>query len=410
MSKNNIAGKLSQFEKLIFLQSEKTNRKKITHPAKYNILTSKLNGELVSSSGGTYCLVKETFPFSHKLGNYQVDSEFLNREIFFPHSLKKNMSKTKIEPDELLFIDTETTGLGGSGSTAFLVGIGSISKQGFEIRQYFLPDYSDESFMLEAIREEISSNKILVSYNGASFDIPLLNSRLIINRLGKSFKYARHIDLLVHSRRIFKRRLKNCKLTNIEQELFQFYRTDDIPGYLVPYVYFEWLNNFSLKQMNRVLLHNRLDILSLFYLFENLHQIYSSAGKNLSSLDDLHCLSKHFDRIGEFKNSEQIKKRIFGNSHSTLPNDILLYHSLASKKSGNLSRATNIWENLSASGKSKESYLALIELAKYWEHKQKDFAAALKYARKAKSMAPFSTTSEMDLNKRIFRLNKRLKY
>ena len=216
-----------------------------------------MGGELITNHAGAYVLVKKLYPFHYSHGNIclnEISLDDLPLAAFTPLT-----EEGIIHQKQLIFIDTETTGLGGSGVVPFLVGVGSLVENGFELRQYLLPDYSDESAMLEDISELFKSSISLVSYNGAAFDIPLLKDRLVINRTAKDIEHCHHIDLLHSSRRLFKRRLKDCRLINIETEILGFSRTDDTPGYLVPSIYFEWLSSENLDLMLSVLEHNRLE-------------------------------------------------------------------------------------------------------------------------------------------------------
>lgn len=153
--------------------------------------------------------------------------------------------------------------------------------------------------MLEDLNGMFSDELTVVTFNGKSNDLPLLTDRLIINRVGRKLSFKHHLDLLHSSRRLFKSRLQSCTLTNLERELFAFHRTDDIPGYLVPSVFFDWLTCENLSMMNAVIEHNRLDIVSLFFLAKLIAEAYSTTGSSLGYSEDLHSLSKWYDRRRE---------------------------------------------------------------------------------------------------------------
>ncbi len=308
----------------------------------------------------------------------------------------------------MLFIDTETTGLGGSGTVAFLIGCASVNAEGLEVRQYLLPDYDDEAAMLEDLLSEFSDKKTLVSYNGATFDLPLMVDRMIINRNAKKIEKKNHVDLLHSARRLFKRRLQNCKLSNIEKELLGFIRKDDIPGYLVPSVYFEWLSSEELELMPGVLEHNRFDIVSLYFLVSHVASAYESEGETLDEIDDLHSLSKFYGRKKQVGSVVKVIDKIESIQINPLDEDILLFQAANFKKIGNFEKAEKFWETIAYS-KSKESYRANIELSKLYEHRKKEIRKAIGYAQRAKEICPYGKSHILALDHRLERLNRKIK-
>ncbi|MFQ5453616.1 MAG: ribonuclease H-like domain-containing protein, partial [Candidatus Zixiibacteriota bacterium] len=188
---DNLHKKLNRFQNHI-IKSEKPKR---DLPERYLRLANFLKGKIVSNYAGSYCLVKTLYPFEYCHGNMML------RNIIDNHSLPLSTFTVKNETENLelssmLFVDIETTGLGGAGVVPFLIGCGILTDYGFEIHQYLLPDYSDECSMLEDLLNQLSSDKTIVSYNGAAFDLPIIQDRMIINRVASEFNYKHHIDLL----------------------------------------------------------------------------------------------------------------------------------------------------------------------------------------------------------------------
>lgn len=170
-----------------------------------------------------------------------------------------------LTPSDLLFFDTETTGLrGGVGTLAFLIGIGFVQGNQFVVEQYLMRDYSEEQDVLSRFLDKVKNAKAIVSYNGASYDLPLLQNRLIMNRLTGHF--PKHFDLLPAVRRIYKIRLRQCKLTNLEKEVLGIERREDIPGAEIPERYFSFLRHKRMFALDPVLEHNRQDVLSMYLL------------------------------------------------------------------------------------------------------------------------------------------------
>ncbi len=402
MSDKNLKDKLKLLQAHVG-SHQKQNKPTINIPNRYQSLADFLDGKITTNTYGAVCIVKEKYPIDYIHGSHSFNHSI--KEFPMAPFLTKETSDI-VPVESLVFFDTETTGLGGSGAVAFLIGCGSVVNDGFEVRQYLIPDYSDETAMLEMMFEEFGDDKNIVSFNGAAFDIPLVRTRMIINRVAKEVPFDKHIDLLHPSRRLFKRRLQDCTLTNLERELFHFYRKDDIPGYLIPSVYFEWLSEQNSNPLKNVLLHNRLDILSLYYLMVHIAEIFQNEGATLDSVDDLHSLSKIYGRKKQIIKSLDIYKKMNEVDYSGLSDDINYFHSLSFKKTGNLQKAVEIWTVL-AGKNNREGFLSCIELSKYYEHKLKDIQNALIYVTQAKNICPSTKTHTSDLKKRYDRLKKK---
>ena len=166
-----------------------------------------------------------------------------------------------------VFLDIETTGTaGGAGTYAFLVGLGFQDQGFFQIRQFFLHDLSQESAFLKAIAEFTGRFRHLITYNGKVFDSQILRNRYLMHRAEDPLENKEHIDMLFVARRLWKRKLGECDLVNLERNILQFYRADDIPSYLIPGAYVDYLRFASSSLIHKVIHHNQLDILSLAVL------------------------------------------------------------------------------------------------------------------------------------------------
>lgn len=365
-------------------------------------MASVLNGREIQNTAGSYCLIEETLAQDYSHGSCLLEPTLEH------HSLSLSAFSAHDQPGivkltDLLFVDTETTGLGGAGAVAFLVGVGSIEEGSLEIRQYLLPDYSDEASMLEGLMEEFSLEKTVVSFNGAAFDLPLLRDRLIVNRVARQIPYAHHIDLLHSARRLYRRRLNDCTLVNLERELFEFHRVDDIPGYLVPSVYFDWLNAQRLDQMMTVVRHNRWDIVSLLFLADMISRVFESDGADLEEFHDLHSLARVYGRRKQTERVVELYPAIDRSAGGRLPDDIRFFHSLSFKRAGDIEKAVDLWLSLSVAN-SREGYLANIELAKHYEHRIHDIDKALKCTQEAKTQCPDSKYQKLQIERRLARL------
>jgi len=380
----------------------------LKNPPEHNVsaecrqMAEALGGEQISNEAGNFCLIRTSLQQTYTHGTYHLEPT-LDRDSLSLSAFSADDQPGQVRLDDLLLIDTETTGLGGAGAVAFLVGVGSIEAGTLEVRQYLLPDYPDEAAMLEGLLEEFSPEKTLVSFNGAAFDLPLLRDRLIVNRVARQIPFAHHIDLLHAARRLYRRRLSDCTLTNLERELFEFHRVGDIPGFLVPSVYFDWLNDQNLDQMKAVIEHNCWDIVSLLFLADNINRILESGGANLEETDDLHSLARLYGRRKQIDRVVELYPQIDQSSRGQLPDDMMLYHSMSFKRAGEIDRAVELWLQL-AGFRSREGYLANIELAKHFEHRLKELDRAIKCTRVAMTSCPESPVHKLQIERRMARL------
>lgn len=375
-------------------------------PGRYHRMAEALLAPLQMQRSGTFCLKRTHYGFGYCHG--QVELKTPDKQACLPlTAFAAQDTPGEVALADLVFFDTETTGLGGAGVVPFLIGCGSYTKTGFEVRQYIIPDYSDEAAMLEALMDEFSEKRTIVSYNGRAFDIPILRDRLIINRVGREVPQAGHIDLLHGTRRLYKRRLADCSLTNVERELLAFYRQEDVPGFLVPSVYFDWVGQENLDLMPGVMEHNCLDILSLAFVAEKIADAFQSDGASLVQTDDLHSLARVYGRRQQNQRVVGIYQRLEPMETERLKPDALFFHAQAFKRTGDWSQAVDVWNRL-AGLDSREGYWAALELAKYFEHRVKDLPQALKQALAAAKACPYGPAHQHALKHRIKRLRRKV--
>ncbi len=177
----------------------------------------------------------------------------------------------EIKKENLLFLDLETTGLGfGAGTYGFQMGIGRFAEYGFQVVQFFLKGPDAEPDLYRQFSQFISKESILVTFNGKSYDVPLLESRFRIFRLDNFLENLTHFDLLHSSRALWKSHIGSCTLQRLEQQVLKQKRDHvrDIPGSQIPKAYFEYLRHRNAGEMVRVMHHNRQDICSLVQLLD----------------------------------------------------------------------------------------------------------------------------------------------
>ncbi len=172
-----------------------------------------------------------------------------------------------MKPEQALYLDTETTGLaGGTGTYIFLLGLGWVKEERFVVEQLFLRDFSEEPAMLHRAWELAEGSSTLVSFNGRRYDVPLLDTRLVMNRFPGVLKDHPHLDLLQPARLLYSGRFEDCRLQTLEKELLGQVRDDDVPGSEIPALYFEYLAGTDPTRLLGVFEHNFLDVVSLLAL------------------------------------------------------------------------------------------------------------------------------------------------
>jgi hypothetical protein len=276
-------------------------------------------------------------------------------------------------------MDCETTGLaGGAGTYAFLVGLGYLSGNKFRLEQYFMEDFHQERAVLTAVMERMSKFKFLVSFNGKCYDLPLLESRWLINRMESDSSRWVHFDLLFPSRRLWKRRIGDCSLGNLEQEILRVKREVDVPSFMIPQIYFDYLRSGKVEPLIPVFHHNLHDILSmvkLSFLIDRVLDDYIPV--ELKNPLDLYSLGRIHYNFGNFQLSEGYYRQALTEELSLdIRSTVYLSLAFVYKRMGLWEKAREVWSEL-AEGDYPFQPRVFEELAKYYEHRMKDYPRAL---------------------------------
>ena len=313
------------------------------------------------------CYVRETFlALPERASIADGILSLMQGDLSIPHHT---------DPAEMLFLDTETTGLShGAGTVAFLVGTGRIDGKGIRVHQYLMRDYDEETFVLKRVLSDLDKCSVLVTYNGRSFDMPLLQSRCIMNRISHDFSTIPHADILYTARRVFKLRLRDCRLSALEETVFHAPRADDLPGSEVPQRYFDYLQKHDFSLLEDILAHNAQDIASLArltFLLAGLHSDPLTA----EHLQDIYSLGRVFDRRGKAHEARVCYRAADAGSMSGLSR-IRLAENL--KKSGRAEDAVNVYiKMIRAHQGGAGPYIAMSKLL---EHRLKNIPAAARTA------------------------------
>jgi uncharacterized protein len=270
------------------------------------------------------------------------------------------------------FLDTETTGLaGGTGTAAFLIGLGFFDGDRFRVRQYFMRDYHEEAALLRALAEELRRFDQLVTFNGKMFDVPLLEARFRLNRDRFPLAGVPHLDLLHPSRRLWKARLESCRLQSLEAALLGLRRSGDIPGEQIPQVYFDWVRRRDARMLARVFEHNRQDIVSLAALaVEACRWLEESRAEDPR---DVFSLARVLERALLHERSAEQYRRVVELDAGTLRGPALLRLAWAARREGAHGQAAELWRQAGEAGEA-EGWRAL---AVHHEHRARDLEQAL---------------------------------
>jgi uncharacterized protein YprB with RNaseH-like and TPR domain len=295
-------------------------------------------------------------------------------------------------PEEWAFLDTETTGLaGGSGTCAFLVGVGRITREGFRVRQFFMRDFGEESSLLDALSRHLEPFRVMITYNGRAFDQPLLEARYRWNRAAPPFARMQHLDLLHGARRLWKLRFDSCRLVDLENQVLGVEREGDIPGALIPYVYFEYQRTRLVERLLPVFEHNAIDILSLACLTAIVPAAFQDpVSATLRHGSEMTGLARWLHTAGDLEGARALMRRAIETRGDAHMPDSLLFHALwdlaqLERKLDARDAALEIWQDL-ASGSSPFRVRAIEELAKHYEHRAKDRQRALEWTRAARML------------------------
>ena len=369
-------------------------------------ISTVVQGSWINTHFGDIFRAEYIYDLNEPYGNLKLNQVFsLNKTLY---SEIFSVGKPP-DPHQFLFIDTETTGLsGGTGTVAFMVGLGFIENHSFIVHQYFITQLSHEEGMLELLQSVIPNFQCLVSYNGKSFDIPLLNSRFILNRMQPIQEETNHIDLLHPTRTFWKYSLENCKLKTVETDLLSLFREDDIPGDMIPDAYFDYLRSRQIDKIERIFYHNRFDIITMLANLILIVNAYKSRDPDTNPLTD-YAKARMFTRKKNIERSiahyEHVLKSSIsiGRRQKTNLELAALY-----KKTGQYEKAIPLWEAVLSEQYplSPEPY---VELAKYYEHRSKEYQKAVDIITEALAKLPeHRFTDRAQLEHRLNRINQKI--
>jgi uncharacterized protein len=436
-----------KFSRLAALKPTRFTPQRLTpqrEPSEEDTLARLLGAGVTRNKFGEHLSVRNWYSSPEFVHPSPATLEILSRTK--DESLSRKTREALSDPEKWLFLDTETTGLaGGTGTYAFLIGLAWWDAGGLQVEQFFMRDFAEEHSILCELAARIAERPVLITYNGKTFDWPLLHSRFTMTRSIPVPKTTAHLDLLHPARAVWKLRLGSVRLSDLERHVLDpiclgWTRDDDTSSALIPQYYFDYLRGGPPEPLLGIAKHNQMDLRGLAALYCKLNVLLSSESPEHGSVDgrDLFGLSRYLQRR---RHTDRAQTACTQALDFGLPHEVrqqarreLAQHA---KRRGAHDQAAALWHEIVMSD-SSEGVHACEQLAIHYEHRVKDHARALGFAqlalaelRKAKSSATHSPVShyagafaatmtlrsagtngqsrqEQNLQKRITRLKQRI--
>ena len=343
-----------------------------------------LPGHFVSTRRGEAFIYEEIYDAEYRHGEVSLETD---APLNLMAAWANDPRLLSMPPEAFAFLDTETSGMtGGTGTYAFLVGVGrfetSASNRTFHLQQFFMRDPGEEPALLEALAEFLAPCTALVTYNGKAFDAPLLVTRYTLHDIPVPFEDYAHVDLLHLARRLWRERLPSRTLKYIEENVLGAPRTtEEVPGYEIPWLYFDYLRSGDASEMKGVFYHNAMDIVALAALFSHsAAMLHDPFDERIQHGLDVIALAKLYEDLDRWDMAARLYER--GLEMDLDEEDFwkaVRRLSVLQKRRGDLDEAIRWWEQAAAQG----HIYAHIELAKYYEHQLRDYPEAQKWTQAA---------------------------
>ena len=391
-----------------------------------------LGGEWRESRGRKFLVVERRYSAGYRHGRVALADclpPWPRFELLGSPTRATHFTPSSDVGDKLLFLDLETTGLaGGAGAYAFLVGCGWFESRStpspgaapgcFRTRQFLLTDFSAERALLEAVGELAADLACVVTYNGKTFDLPLLETRFSLQRMPTPFAEVAHVDMLHPARRMWREQDVECRLTYLEQALCGHEREDDVPGFEIPSRYFQYVRSGDPGPLAAVFEHNRLDIVSLAMLTARAAQLLDEGPSAAATAREAFGLGRLYERAGLLEDAlraftqaveESSNKTIDGGASGTIRVEALRAAAILLRRLHRYEQAAARWRDLLAAPQCPPTYAreASEALAVHHEHRVRDLPTARAFAVRSLTLQA-SPAREHAIKHRLARLDRKL--
>jgi hypothetical protein len=381
-------------------------------PATLERLCESLGGTAFDTSAGSCLRISRRYESDRWYGNLRIgDCEVTDLSALDT-------------PGCPIFLDIETTGLsGGAGTVAFLVGCGCFDLGAFQIHQFLLPSYAAERALLAAVADSVAGAGCLVTYNGKTFDLPVMETRWLFHRMPPPLEEKAHLDMLHTARRLWRDREapQGCNLSVLERDLFGVRRTGDVPGFEIPSRYFRFLRTGDPAPLETVLEHNRLDLVSLAAVTARAAAIAHGGSPACRDGRERLAAGRLLERAGRFAAAERCYRDATADADAGVRADAWCRLAIRLRRERRFAEAADAWRQVLASASPGSiGALARQALAVHMEHRTGDLDGARTLALEALfdldeaggSGAPGSNHSlprrREDLRYRLARLDRKI--
>ncbi|MDQ3856339.1 MAG: ribonuclease H-like domain-containing protein [Chloroflexota bacterium] len=376
-------------------------------------IDSLLEGHWVETRDGRCFVAKRSLPPSYQHGHdslaalFTVPSESLSQ-------LCREPALAGVDLGSVAFLDIETTGLERDmGTLVFLVGVLYYRDGEFHIWQYFMDRTANERALLSTLTEFVAEFSALVTFNGRSFDVPMLEMRLGLHSLPRPLSAMPHADLLYPARRLWKQRLGTCRLTALERGILGIARPGDVPGARIPEIYYRYLSEKDPRPLLPVFEHNTNDLLTLLAITAEAGRRHADpfAGRVTSGLDFL-----SLGRVYEWAGDDDMALRAYDRAlalalHPADRDEVCRRITPLYKRRALMDHAVKLWEQMVTSSDTRGVY-PYKELAKYYEHDLQRYDRAEELLMTALDLLPrdcCTRTTRQELEKRLLRVRAKLR-
>lgn len=340
-----------------------------------------IDGRVIENDFGMTFEHKERYLHDYEHGSISLCSD-CTKEVLAAWAKTSRISSP--DGQNVVFLDTETSGLfGGSGTYVFLVGLGFRSVDGFHLVQLFMRDPNQEAAFLAALNDILAQFDVVVTFNGKTFDVPMLNTRYLMNGFAEPFTEYEHVDMLHIARKLWRDRLPSRALGALEGSILNVYRSqEEVPGWLIPQIYFDYLRSGDARPLAGVFYHNAIDILSLAALYNRVAALLADPLTEAASEGiDMAAIARLYEELGWLEQAARLYERSL--EVGDLPENIffktLERYALMRRRQKDWTKAVELWRTAAAHGMPG----ACLELSKYYEHRERNPLEALEWARRA---------------------------
>lgn len=367
-------------------------------------LQNAIEGEFSAHPGDPYFYTQKAYSMQTEIEGLPLYPQEIPDVLLNWAKLDKEKTRRK---EDILVLDLETTGLGRTGTLAFMIGLGYYENNQFIVEQLFLPDPEAEVSSFDRLLELVKSRSLLITFNGKTFDVPVLESRLLYHQIWLNLREMEHLDLLHIARRLWRNKLPSCALETIEFYVLGHIRDKelDIEGGDIPQTYYQFLINGDPELIRRVFIHNHHDILHTAALFTLIADSISyPPAHGFDIRIDYHALARLYQSQGE----EEIARRILVDLMAArfVTADVMRDLGLIYKKAKELDSAFDCFQIAA----DLDCPVSMLELCMLLEKHNKDYTEALNWADKLKKwhLSRYIVNSKKiaELDKRMERLRR----